>query len=333
MTNETPVAANAATPQPAVTQAAAAAPTPQQAPTDQQKVADATAAAPSLDDLVPDAPIVPKWDIGRAKILLYGPPKIGKSSLANQFPGALFLPTEPGLDWFEHSQIPAKGGFLETWEQVGQAYAALRTEKARRNFKTIIVDTVDNLWILCERFVCAKAGVAVTADLAYGKGNALVSAEFRRFLMGMTKLGYGLILTSHAENKEMENSETGERMTKIVPSYPDKCRRLVNPMVDMILLYSIERQPTACADGQVRMMDQRTIRCRSAQGYDAGDRTRTLPERILITTGPRGAYEALSKAHQDGAMALAAAGDMPGDAMVPIQMGEKTASFKKKPKE
>lgn len=294
----------------------------------QSGAAAAPAQQMSLEDLIPDEPIAPTWDIGRARILLYGPPKIGKSSLANEFPGSIFLPTEPGLSWIKHHQIPAGGGIIESWEQIGQAFAALRTQKARERFKTVIIDTVDIAWILCERYVCAKNGVNVPADLAYGKGYQLVSGEFHRMLAGIERLGYGVILLSHAEIKEFENAETKARTSKIVPSYPDKCRRLVNPYVDMILLYGVETLPTQ-AEGGVRMLDHRTIRCRSAIGYDAGDRTRTMPERIVLPSNPRDAYAALAKAYSEGAEQIARDGGAAAGAVhIPVGFEKKAKPVK-----
>ncbi|HOK47887.1 MAG TPA: AAA family ATPase, partial [Bryobacteraceae bacterium] len=48
----------------------------------------------------------PRANLGDYSILIYGPTKIGKTTLASQFPEALFLATEPGLNALEAYQIP-----------------------------------------------------------------------------------------------------------------------------------------------------------------------------------------------------------------------------------
>ena len=56
---------------------------------------------PPKATIVPGFKRKPKGDLARAKILIYGPPKIGKTTLASQFPGVWFMATEEGQDWLE----------------------------------------------------------------------------------------------------------------------------------------------------------------------------------------------------------------------------------------
>jgi GTPase SAR1 family protein len=44
-------------------------------------------------------------DFREYKFLIYGDPGSGKSTFASKFPDAIFIPTEPGLNFLEVNQI------------------------------------------------------------------------------------------------------------------------------------------------------------------------------------------------------------------------------------
>jgi SpoVK/Ycf46/Vps4 family AAA+-type ATPase len=60
---------------------------------------------------LPQAKTPPKKKMEEQTILIYGPPKIGKSTLASQFDNPLFLATEAGLNALEVFQVP-----IPTWD-------------------------------------------------------------------------------------------------------------------------------------------------------------------------------------------------------------------------
>ncbi len=105
--------------------------------------------------------------------------------------------------------------------------------KGDHNFKTIVIDTVDNAFKMCSDYVCAKHGIEYEGDMGHGKGWALVKNEWHRVLTRLASLPYGLILISHAVDKTIE-TRTGE-YTKTQPSLPDRARNVVLGLVDIIL--------------------------------------------------------------------------------------------------
>ena len=89
-------------------------------------------------------------------------------------------------------------------------------------------------------------------------------------------LPYGLILISHSQEKEIE-TRTGKH-TRIVPTLPDKARKIVIGLVDLILFCDLEMKPGE--DGKPSW--QRVMRTKPSPNYDAGDRTGRLPEVIPL---------------------------------------------------
>ena len=202
----------------------------------------------------------PTVDLSRQTLLVYGAPKIGKSTFASRFPETLFLECEPGLNQLEVFKIPTP-----TWEDF--LAACKLVAQGNHPFKTIVIDTADNAFKFCSEYICAKHNIEYEGDMGHGKGWALVKNEWHRVLTRLASLPYGLILVSHAQDKTIE-TRTGE-YTKTQPSLPDRARTVVLGLVDMILYCDLE--PT---EGGT----QRVMRTKPHADYDAGDRTGRLPE-------------------------------------------------------
>ncbi len=211
----------------------------------------------------------PVTELGKQTILLYGSPKLGKSSFASKAPGSLFFECEPGLNHLEVFKVPTY-----SWEAFLEACKLVA--KGDHNFKTIVIDTVDNAFKMCSDYVCAKHGIEYEGDMGHGKGWALVKNEWHRVLTRLASLPYGLILISHAVDKTIE-TRTGE-YTKTQPSLPDRARNVVLGLVDIILYGdSIAKKDAA---GNVTI--ERVVRSKPHPTYEAGDRTGRLPELLPL---------------------------------------------------
>jgi len=204
--------------------------------------------------------------------LIWGGQKLGKSTFGSHADGALFLATEAGLNSLDVFQTP-----ITNWDEFLQACAEI--SEGKHPFKTIVVDTVDNAYRFCAQYICAKHKIEHESDLGYGKGWALVNSEFYRVLNKLALLPNGLFMISHAQEKEIE-SRTG-KYTRMVPTLPDKVRKIVLGMVDMILYCDLEvvKNP----DGT--FIQRRVIRTKPSLYHEAGDRTGRLPEVFDIDYG------------------------------------------------
>ncbi|MCO6439008.1 MAG: ATP-binding protein [Phycisphaerae bacterium] len=209
-------------------------------------------------------------DLAQQTVLVYGAPKIGKSTFASQFPGALFLECEPGLNQLEVFKIATY-----TWDDL---LAACKLVAAGDHpFKTIVVDTIDNAFKYCTDHVCGKHGIEYEGDMAHGKGWALVKNEWHRVLTRLASLPYGLVLISHAVDKTVE-TRTGE-YTRTQPSLPDRARNVVLGLVDIILF--CDTQTRKDASGNVVV--ERVMRTKPHPTYEAGDRTGRLPDVLPLS--------------------------------------------------
>ncbi len=214
----------------------------------------------------------PSTDLSTKTTLIYGPPKIGKSTFASKFPDVLFFECEPGLNELSVYKVSTY-----SWEDL---LAACKLVAAGdHSFKTIVIDTVDNAFKFCSDHICAKHNIEYEGDLAHGKGWAFVKNEWHRVLTRLASLPYGLVLISHAIDKRIE-TRTGE-YTKTQPSLPDRARGVVLGLVDMILFCdSVARK---AEDGSAVI--ERVIRTKPHPTYEAGDRTGRLPTTLPLDFG------------------------------------------------
>lgn len=212
--------------------------------------------------MLPTRKTPPKDSLSDLTVLLYGPRKFGKSTLCSQIPDSLFLAAEPGLNSLEVFQQP-----ITSWEEF--LLACREVAEGKHPFRTVVVDTVDNAYRMCVEHVCQRQKIEHESDLGYGKGYSIVNNEFFRVMTKLAALPYGLFLVSHSQEKEVE-TRTG-KLTRIVPTLPEKARQIVLGMADLILLGDFEPEGKSW---------RRVLRTKPSAHYEAGDRTLRLPETI-----------------------------------------------------
>lgn len=168
-------------------------------------------------------------DLRGYSVLFYGDPKSGKTSTAVKFPKHLLLAFEKG-----YAAIPgAMAKPINTWGEFLSTLRELKTDQAKEAFNTIIVDTADIAYDLCERYICAQNDVDAIGDIPYGKGYGLVAQEFDEKLRSIVQMDYGLVMISHSQDKTFKD-ESGQETQRITPTLPNKAQTIVSRMCDII---------------------------------------------------------------------------------------------------
>ena len=86
-------------------------------------------------------------DLRGYSVLFYGEPKSGKTTIATKFPRHLLLAFEKG-----YSAIPgAMAQPIDKWSDARKVLKQLKDPKVKEMFETIIVDTADIAYDLCEK--------------------------------------------------------------------------------------------------------------------------------------------------------------------------------------
>lgn len=95
---------------------------------------------------------------------IYGPPKVGKTTLAAQMPKSLLLAFEKG-----YNAIPGiMAQDITSWSEMRSVVRELKKPEVKQVFSTICVDTVDIAALLCEKYICSQKGVNAISELPYG---------------------------------------------------------------------------------------------------------------------------------------------------------------------
>lgn len=173
-------------------------------------------------------------DLRGYSVLFYGEPKSGKTTIASKFPGALVLAFEKG-----YSAIPGiMAKPMNSWNDFKKVLVELKDEEVKAIFKTIVIDTADIAYGLCERYICSRESDAKNtyeqiSDLPFGKGYRLAQQEFDEGLRKILQMDYGLILISHATDKTFKD-ETGNEYNQIIPTLDNKARLVCERTCDII---------------------------------------------------------------------------------------------------
>lgn len=232
------------------------------------------------DIILPTEPRKPSYDISRLHIALHGRPKIGKSTWASSWPDAIFLSPEAGTQYLTVTELRIK-----SWRHLNDAVDTLA--KGGHRFKTIVVDTMDMAVAMCRDAVCEAAGEKYENEgsLSFGKGTSMIAADVERFLRKLESLPFGVVLISHTEQKVVKK-KSGVEIQKAQPTYHEKVNRVLLGWVDMILY--MDQDDVVGKDGKIQ--EVRVIRTAASAYYEAGDRTKCLPETLVVPE--EGGYDA-----------------------------------------
>ena len=180
-------------------------------------------------DILNLEPSVISRDLRGKFVCLYSLPKVGKTSLACQFPKNL-------LCGFEHGWNAISGAMavdIKKWTDFKLILRQLEKPEAQEKYNTITIDTVGIAWDLCEQYICAQHGVQTIADIPWGGGYSAAKREFETCLRKITQLGYGLVVIAHVE-KRIEKRADDSEVEILGPAIPKRAYDIVNQLVDII---------------------------------------------------------------------------------------------------
>lgn len=236
-------------------------------------------------------------EVTRSTILLYGHPKIGKSSFFAQFPDPLFICTERGVDYQEVFAV-----YPKDWNEILEVCAALANQHKAGTlpYKYLVIDTLDNAYTYCSDFIVAKANMKQSgqkyddpADLGWGKGFRAVISEMLRVFNKLQTMDIGIGFIAHAK-EIVADSETQSGFTRIVPKLSEGVSGALAGFVNVIMIYRVET--IKMEDGKVKTV--RVLRTRPSTEYIAGGRL-ALKDPIVCGDSPEEAFKAFKQAYEE----------------------------------
>lgn len=184
-------------------------------------------------------------------IWIYGVPFCGKTTFANAFPDPLMLNTDGNIKFvdapFIHIKDEVKVEGRQTkrtlaWEVFKDVISEL--EKKDNDFKTIVVDLLEDLYEHCRLYMYQQMGISHESDDSFRAWDK-VRGEFLNTLKRLMNLNYeNIILISHEDTSKDITRKGGDKITSIKPNLQEKVANKVAGMVDVVA--------RIVADGDVR---------------------------------------------------------------------------------
>lgn len=223
------------------------------------------------------------------RVIIYGPPGIGKTSLAAEWPEPVFLQVEDGT--------PAgltlnSFGKLNSFGEVREAMQALATEK--HGFKTVVLDSLTRLETMVFAEACARQSPAwkTIEQPGYGKGYVEADYVWEDLLEGfnyLRSLGMNIVWIAHAEVTRFDDP-TAASYSKYQIDLHKRGQALFDRESDAIFLIKqdalidVEKQGFNKERTVGKGNDLRWIYCQGRPAFTAKNRYR-MPEKVMFTPG------------------------------------------------
>ena len=124
-------------------------------------------------------------------LLLYGAPKVGKTTMLSKLDDCLIIDTEKGSRMIEGyiSEVSNRDELIDTLIEL--------KESKDVKYKYVALDTIDKIAEWAERRVCEEEGVRAIADLAFGKGYGMVREKVTQTIEAFKEVTDHLIIIGH----------------------------------------------------------------------------------------------------------------------------------------
>ena len=174
-------------------------------------------------------------------VWIYGAPFSGKTFFANQFPDPLMLNTDGNIKFVDapyiaiRDTVTVEGRLTKrqlAWEVFADAVAEL--EKKQNDFKTIVVDLLEDTYEACRVYICDRQGWKHESDDSFRAWD-MVTSEFLNAIKRLVSLDYeNIILISHEDRSRDLTRNSGDKISSIRPNLREKVANKVAGMVDLV---------------------------------------------------------------------------------------------------
>ena len=172
---------------------------------------------------------------------LYGAPFSGKTTFADSAPDPLMLNTDGNAEYVTAPYVSIQDEVTVTGRitQRKMAWAVFKDyieelEKGQNDFKTIVVDLVNDTYEMCRLYMYDKLGITHESDDTFRAWDK-VRTEYLSTMRRVVHLPYeNIILLSHEDSTKDLTKKSGEKVTSIKPKMADKVADSLAGMVGFV---------------------------------------------------------------------------------------------------
>lgn len=230
-------------------------------------------------------------------VLIYGPEKVGKTSLFSEFPNPVLIqtagenpPADISVDSF--GEVDSFGALMDCFE-------ALFTED--HEFKTLGIDAIDGVERLVQAETCRRNGWQTIEQPDYGKGYVACDEVWNEFFSAVHGLseskGMFVVLIGHTEIKQFDDPSSGS-YSQFQPNLHKRVSPIIKAQTAIILFLnnrvSITKEKGAFGAEKIKAggSAQRVMYLEARPGFIAGNRY-SMPDEITYKKGS--GFDALAK--------------------------------------
>ena len=195
-------------------------------------------------------PKAERREVGTAtkrKLWLYGGAFSGKTTFMDSAPMPINLNTDGNVQFVTMQYLPIKDTYegrikVLAWENFKNAIGEL--EKNDNNFKTIVVDLLEDTYESCRLYMYDKLGIDHESDDSFRAWDK-VRTEFLSTIRRLMNLDYeNIVLISHEDTSKDITKKTGDKITAIKPNIAEKVANKIAGMVDIVARVVVEDDGT-----------------------------------------------------------------------------------------
>lgn len=210
------------------------------------------------------------------KVVIYGPEGVGKSTLASQFPNALFIDTEDSTSHMDVKRLKKPSSWTELISMVDWV-------KQNNPCSTLIIDTADWAQRLAEQQVMTENNWKSIESPGYGEGYVKAREYWGKLLDKLSDVrdaGVNVVLTAHTEIKRFDDPTEGlgydRYELKLAKRANAHIAGLTKEWADMVLfinyeVYAVKREGSMNNKAQAQG-GQRKLYTTHHPAYDAKNR-------------------------------------------------------------
>ena len=180
-------------------------------------------------------------EITKRVMWIYGAPFSGKTTFADSAPNPLMLNTDGNAVYVTAPYVSIQDEVIVNGRMTQRKMAWVvfkeyveELEKGQNDFKTIVVDLVNDAYEMCRLYMYDQMGITHESDDSFRAWDK-VRTEFLSTLKRLMNLDYeNIILISHEDTSKDITKRGGDKITAIKPNLQEKAANKVAGMVDMV---------------------------------------------------------------------------------------------------
>lgn len=219
------------------------------------------------------------------RIILFGTPKVGKSTFCSNIPNCLFLDAEGGTGNLKVARVERDN--LQTLADIHSVLDALLVQE--HSFTALVIDSIDFMEKTLQEAAACEHDCKEFGKIGYGKGDVTVVGMWRQITQKLDALrerrGIAIVMIAHETVKKINEPET-DAYDRFSLAMAPKSVELLEAWADAILFAKVEVYTSKKKEGlkeKVTAVEgDRVLLTRNQPHHLAGNRY-NLPETIPFT--------------------------------------------------